>query len=49
MPPPNYLWIHPDARLSSDELKAVQDWAFAKYKTAQTTVGSQNTGPSPRY
>jgi hypothetical protein len=49
MPPSKYLWIHRDARLSSDELKTVQDWAFAKYKTAQTTAGSQNTGSSPRY
>jgi hypothetical protein len=36
MPPPKYVWMHREARLSSDELKSVEAWAFARYKTART-------------
>ncbi|WP_281951672.1 heme-binding domain-containing protein [Nitrosophilus kaiyonis] len=27
MPLPQYLWLHPDAKLSSDDKKKVQNWA----------------------
>jgi hypothetical protein len=36
MPPPKYLWIHREARLSSDEMKSIRAWAFAKYNPAKT-------------
>jgi Haem-binding domain len=35
MPPPKYVWLHPEARLSSDELELVRAWAVAKDKTAK--------------
>jgi uncharacterized membrane protein len=35
MPPPKYVWLHPEARLSSDELELVKAWALAKDKTAK--------------
>jgi Haem-binding domain len=31
MPPPNYLWIHREARLSNSELAILRAWAFAKH------------------
>ncbi len=27
MPPPEYLWLHKDARLTQQEVKLLQDWA----------------------
>ena len=30
MPPRQYVWMHPEARLSSDELELVKAWASAK-------------------
>jgi hypothetical protein len=35
MPPPKYVWLHPEARLSSDELELVRAWALAENKTAK--------------
>jgi|SRR3954454_22715826 hypothetical protein len=35
MPPPKYVWLHPEARLSSDELEVVKAWALAEAKTAR--------------
>jgi Haem-binding domain len=35
MPPRKYVWLHPEARLSSDELELVRAWARAEYKTAK--------------
>ena len=35
MPPPKYLWLHPEARLSSDELELVRAWALAQKKTSK--------------
>jgi heme-binding protein len=35
MPPPKYLWLHPKARLSSDELELVRAWALAEDMTAK--------------
>ena len=26
MPPPRYLWLHPEARLSNGELKLLEEW-----------------------
>jgi hypothetical protein len=34
MPPPKYVWMHREARLSKDDLALVRAWAFARYKTA---------------
>ena len=34
MPPPKYVWMHREARLSSDELESIRAWAFAQHKTA---------------
>ena len=34
MPPPKYVWLHPEARLSSDELELVRGWSRAENKTA---------------
>jgi hypothetical protein len=33
MPPPKYLWIHRDARLSSADLRLVQEWVRSNSKT----------------
>jgi len=33
MPPPKYVWIHREARLSSDEVELVRAWALAAHKT----------------
>jgi hypothetical protein len=41
MPPPKYVWMHREARLSSDELELVKAWALAKHKTSQNTVAAQ--------
>ena len=30
MPPPDYLWIHKNARLSPEERKLVKDWATSQ-------------------
>lgn len=27
MPPPGYLWMHPDVKLSNDELNVLKEWA----------------------
>ncbi|MFL6352309.1 MAG: heme-binding domain-containing protein [Bryobacteraceae bacterium] len=35
MPPRKYVWLHPEARLSSDELELVRAWALAENKTAK--------------
>lgn len=35
MPPRTYVWLHPEARLSSDELELVRAWALAGDKTAR--------------
>jgi hypothetical protein len=35
MPPPKYVWLHPEARLSSSELELVRAWALAENKTAK--------------
>jgi hypothetical protein len=35
MPPPKYVWLHPEARLSSDELELVRAWALAENKAAK--------------
>jgi hypothetical protein len=32
MPPPKYLWIHHDARLSTADLRVVQEWVRATSK-----------------
>jgi len=32
MPPPEYLLVHKDARLTPDERKLLQDWAKSKIK-----------------
>ena len=29
MPPPKYVWLHPEARLSGAELNLVKAWALA--------------------
>ena len=36
MPPPKYLWIHRDARLSSADLGLVQAWVQANSKTKRS-------------
>jgi hypothetical protein len=41
MPPPKYVWMHRDARLSSDEIELVKAWALAKRKTSPDKVESQ--------
>ncbi|MBZ5626427.1 MAG: heme-binding domain-containing protein [Acidobacteriia bacterium] len=41
MPPPKYVWMHREARLSSDELELVKAWALAKHKTSPNTVAAQ--------
>jgi hypothetical protein len=33
MPPRKSVWLHPEARLSSDELELVRAWARAEYKS----------------
>ena len=38
MPPPKYAWMHRDARLTSDDLKLLSAWAFAKRKTTTATA-----------
>ena len=35
MPPPNYVWMHREARLSSHELELIRAWALAEQKTAK--------------
>ena len=35
MPPPKYVWMHREARLSSDELELIRAWAFAAQKTVK--------------
>jgi len=41
MPPLKYVWMHRDARLSSDEIELVTAWAFSKHQTKPNTVESQ--------
>jgi hypothetical protein len=41
MPPPKYVWMHRDARLSSDELELIKAWAFGKHQTSSNTVASR--------
>lgn len=41
MPPPKYVWMHRDGRLSSDELELIKAWALTKHRTSLDTVGSQ--------
>src|ERR1051326_2749699 len=36
MPPPRYLWMHPGARLSSDELATVKAWAFGRLNSTNS-------------
>jgi uncharacterized membrane protein len=36
MPPPKYVWMHREARLSSDDLEIVRAWALAKHKAIKT-------------
>lgn len=43
MPPPKYVWVHSDAKLSDAELKLLGEWALAK-----TGVSSQNHGAISR-
>ena len=40
MPPPKYVWMHSDARLSSDEIEFVKAWALSKHKISPNTVES---------
>jgi hypothetical protein len=35
MPLPSYLWLHPEARLSSAERQLIQDWANGKLGPAR--------------
>src|SRR4051794_17269140 len=35
MPPPKYVWMHGEARLSSDDLELVRAWALAEHKIAK--------------
>jgi uncharacterized membrane protein len=35
MPPPKYVWMHREARLSSDDLELLRAWALAENKTSQ--------------
>jgi hypothetical protein len=30
MPPPKYLWMHANAKLSDTELKLLKEWALAE-------------------
>jgi len=32
MPPPKYLWLHPEARLSNADLNALKEWAQSQGK-----------------
>jgi hypothetical protein len=32
MPPPKYLWMHHDAKLSNVELDVLKEWAYAQAK-----------------
>jgi hypothetical protein len=41
MPPPKYVWMHPAARLSSDELSSIKEWAITRRKPSSSTVGSR--------
>jgi len=41
MPPAKYVWMHREARLSSDEIELVKVWAFSKHQTSPSTVKSQ--------
>ena len=41
MPPPKYVWIHGNAKLSDAELKVLQEWALE-----YTRVSPQNPGVS---
>jgi len=43
MPPPKYVWMHRDAKLSDAELKVLQEWALS-----QTKGCPQNRGAMPR-
>jgi Haem-binding domain len=36
MPPQKYVWMHREARLSSDDLEIVRAWAFANHKAVKT-------------
>lgn len=33
MPPPSYLWMHPEAKLSAAERKLILDWAIGELPT----------------
>jgi hypothetical protein len=35
MPPPMYVWMHPEARLSSDDLELLKTWIIAERKSAR--------------
>jgi hypothetical protein len=42
MPPPKYLWIHRDSKLSDTDLKVIEEWALAR-----PTVNSDDLEGSP--
>jgi len=43
MPPPKYVWMHREARMSSDEIELVKAWALARHEFSAKTVGSQTS------
>ena len=46
MPPPRYLWMHREARLSKEELALVKAWAFTKI-IRSNQIGLENNRAIP--
>jgi len=46
MPPPRYLWMHHEARLSKEELALVKAWAFTKI-TSSSRIELETTAHVP--
>jgi Haem-binding domain len=41
MPPPKYVWMHPAAQLSSDELSSIEEWVITRSKASSNRGGSR--------
>jgi hypothetical protein len=45
MPPPLYVRMHPETRVSSDELELIKTWVLAERKTASRQNPEAGTPP----
>lgn len=41
MPPATYLWMHPGARLSAEELESIREWTLSKNNANEPVMGTR--------